>query len=271
MSKFRPGFSHKVVCGFGVVHMQFGLDCIATGIAATLLPCSIDVPILAISSGVFFLLTGAVCLYSAWRKSDASVIASLVLSIISSVLCLVVLIDCGFHIPYVLGRYEIRNFPTPLPPGVEPISRSEMTKRISINALMSVLSLMEGILAIITSGFSCRTLCCHKPEMYAYHQIPMVSLPTGQFSNLLPTAMPVYSDQNTVPLEDTINVPQQNQSSATEVNTQQGTMQVSENTGQPAEQGNERDLMQGVAMVTTENGQNQQKNSLKSNGKSEQD
>ncbi|XP_070536455.1 uncharacterized protein [Ptychodera flava] len=234
MVKLRPGFSHKAACGFGVIHLQFGVDCIAVGIAAAILPCSIDVPILAISSGVLFLLTGAACLFSVWKKTDSWIITSLVLSIISAVLSLVLLIDCGLHIPYLMSRYDVRYIATPRPPELEELYHSEMVKRISINALVAVLSLMEGVLAIITSGFSCRTLCCHKPEMYAYHPIPMVSLPTGQFSNLLPTAMPVYSDQSTAPLEEAMNASEQGKSLGTEVNRQHGTVpsQASENSEQ---------------------------------------
>merc|ERR1712001_233061 len=97
-------------------------------------------------TGFFFGISGGVGLVASNRPSNATIIAFMVLSIISGLFCLpmIVLSAIGFGDQY---RYRY----------------SDGSVR-SFYGLQLLIGLLQGVVAIIASSFSCRTVCCGRKQ-----------------------------------------------------------------------------------------------------------
>jgi len=97
-------------------------------------------------TGFFFGISGGVGLVASNRPSNATIIAFMVLSIISGLFCLpmIVLSAIGFGDQY---RYRY----------------TDGSVR-SFYGLQLLIALLQGVVAIIASSFSCRTVCCGRKQ-----------------------------------------------------------------------------------------------------------
>merc|ERR1712241_1308729 len=96
-------------------------------------------------TGFFFGISGGVGLIASTRPSNASIIAFMVLSIISALFCLPLLVFAG--IGFGEGRWRG--------------NRSESRIFYGIQLLIG---LLQGVVAIVTSSFSCRAVCCGRKQ-----------------------------------------------------------------------------------------------------------
>ncbi|XP_077868648.1 membrane-spanning 4-domains subfamily A member 4A-like [Saccoglossus kowalevskii] len=179
----RHGFAHNTVMGLGITQIFIGIACLALGIVTLLEKCAVYQISAPIWCGVFFLITGVIGCLSSRKKTNATIIASLVLSILSSSLGVIIMIYSELfalikHLPclnessLVCYAYAAHN-----------------KVCVASSIALMVLTFIELVIATINSGFGCRTICCSQgvsPQMYylvgesssvSHEQIPMDDIP----------------------------------------------------------------------------------------------
>jgi len=120
-------------------------------------------------TGLFFGIAGGVGLIASQRPSHCSVIAFMVMSIISSLFAIPLIVISGIGLGtsgYGLSSHE--------------------NLMVLLFCVQLLTALLQGIVAVTTSAFSCRVVCCGKRS----------SNGTVVFSNVVPS----QSDQVAVPL-----------------------------------------------------------------------
>jgi len=97
-------------------------------------------------TGFFFGISGGVGLVASTRPSNASIVAFMVLSIISALFCLPLLVFAG--IGYGDGRWN----------------RYRPVNSRIVYGIQLLIGLLQGVVAIVASSFSCRAVCCGRKQ-----------------------------------------------------------------------------------------------------------
>ncbi|XP_074648111.1 uncharacterized protein LOC141903739 [Tubulanus polymorphus] len=155
----RPGFAHDRTLVLGVIQLLSGVAAI---ILATVAIASMAWGYFVgagIWTGAFFISSGIVGIICSKRKDNCTIIAFLVLSIISSVVALMLVgfSAAGIVIDF-LEQTHLKN-----------------SQVMVVHSLILVIAFIQGICAIVSSTICCKTVCCQgilNPPPYGYPYCP---------------------------------------------------------------------------------------------------
>jgi len=105
-------------------------------------------------TGLVFGIAGGVGLIGAHRPSNCMVISMLVLSILSALFSLPLIVASGIGIGSTKDHIRWRSDDNENVPALRVM--------LAIHSIMLFVGLVQAVVAITTSAFSCRTICCRK-------------------------------------------------------------------------------------------------------------
>ncbi|XP_070545914.1 uncharacterized protein [Ptychodera flava] len=136
----RPGFHQRTIAGLSMCQIGLGLLAIALGMTAIVIECPLYYIGLGIWCGFFYMISGVVGMTSSSNRTNATLVASMVLSVVSaSLFSCVLLSSCALAIHR--GRYDHQT-------------------QLVVDAVLGTVAFGEAVIAIISSAFCCRAVCC---------------------------------------------------------------------------------------------------------------
>ncbi|XP_018668375.2 membrane-spanning 4-domains subfamily A member 8 [Ciona intestinalis] len=161
--------NHKVL---GIMQMIIGVLCIGLAIVSFIIskgyyPSSIRVSGAGIWCGIFFLITGILgFLASKSKNSRCLVIATMVLSIMSSVM--------AFNLIIISITTAV----------VGGTTAGESNATVIIHSVVAFFALFEFVLSIVHSAVCCAGTCCRKSTLQPQSVSHIVQIPQGQPINM---------------------------------------------------------------------------------------
>ncbi|XP_070543495.1 vacuolar protein-sorting-associated protein 36-like [Ptychodera flava] len=146
-------FANCTIAGLSVCQMILGVFSVALGVLSFIVDCDFSTIGTGIWCGVFFMVIGIVGLISAVKKTSGPISALLVLSIISA---------------SMVGTALLASSIAALSMELKCEHECSDVTCIATNALIAIVAVIEVIVAVVTSTFCCRAVCCNRNQIAMY-------------------------------------------------------------------------------------------------------
>ncbi|XP_070540166.1 TOX high mobility group box family member 3-like [Ptychodera flava] len=177
----RPGFASRATAVFGIFQFIFGGICVILGITAIVIKCQLSKSGTGIWCGVMFAVTGLFGIEASLKKTNALIITTMVLSIISATVagsaCIIGIIGAlieeqCYYVPHFdHDGNQLRNCDT------------NYGGRVAVDSILVIVALAELVTAVLQSVFCCRAYCCNqKPSSSMMYIAVRTSEGAGQGS-----------------------------------------------------------------------------------------
>ncbi|XP_070538158.1 membrane-spanning 4-domains subfamily A member 4D-like [Ptychodera flava] len=157
----RPGFASRATMVFGIFQIIFGGICVILGITAIVIQCQLREAGIGIWCGVMFALAGVFGLLASFKKTNAMIITTMVLSIIAATMagsaCITNIIAAAIEQECY---YHYRNYYY--------FCESNYGGRVAVDSILAVVTLAELVIAILQSVFCCAAYCCNQTSSTRY-------------------------------------------------------------------------------------------------------
>ncbi|XP_070540694.1 uncharacterized protein [Ptychodera flava] len=162
----RPGFASRATMVFGIFQMIFGGICVILGITAIVIRCQLREAGIGIWCGVMFALAGVFGLLASFKKTNAMIITTMVLSIIAATMaggaCITNIIAAAIEEECY---YHYRNY---YPYDYDYYCDSSYGGRVAVDSILALVTLAELVIAILQSVFCCAAYCCNQTSSTRY-------------------------------------------------------------------------------------------------------
>ncbi|XP_002734636.1 uncharacterized protein LOC100373964 [Saccoglossus kowalevskii] len=185
----RIGFAHKTITSFGIALIILGTLAIIFGIVPISIGCFPTSYIgTGIWTGIFVIVTGILVCVSGFKKSNCSIIANMVLSIIAAAMAGTALLPLS-AVGIASEEGCIYHYW-----GYSPCDYSHFRTCVAFHSMNLIISIVVTIITIVSACLCCRAVCCHRgPQRAVYYtasgnapqQVPMVSMATPQGTQLV--------------------------------------------------------------------------------------
>ncbi|XP_077985814.1 membrane-spanning 4-domains subfamily A member 8-like [Glandiceps talaboti] len=189
----RPGFAHRLAAALGCCEIVIGVLAIILGSVAIIYESGLYYIGTPIWCGVMMVITGLLGVLSAHYKTSETIVASMVMSIISASICGTVLLSME-SISLAITSYSYCYY-----------ENCKEHKTSGMHATNVALSLIYAIIAIINSAFCCRAVCCGRsqPDTVVYYtpqnQVMPVIQPSIVYSHAIQPGPATFPMQHNVP------------------------------------------------------------------------
>jgi hypothetical protein len=179
---FKKTFPARTVNILAIIQI---VSCFCSIISHIVLLCSvgryggIELSGSGIGCGIFFGFSGIIGCLAARHLFTGRIIAFMVMSVISSCFCLPLLILVAVGLGMAEDR---RRYPSPYYPNVEPLGENWFFSAVAFNAIEIILALITAVVAITSSAYSCKAVCCRKTKTQGtvlYNPAGFQGLPAG--------------------------------------------------------------------------------------------
>ncbi|XP_013420356.1 uncharacterized protein LOC106180777 isoform X1 [Lingula anatina] len=192
----RPGWPHDSALRCAAIQIACGILAFILGIVGIAIGAYLASLGTGIWCGIFYIIAGGLGVGAAKKKTTGLLVSHMVLSILSSLACIVLL---SFASIGVGGEYSncLRNhgyyysYPYEYSNEVYQMCRSIVSGRHIVNSLLIIISVLEGIVAIISSAFTCRGTCCAPKQQQG--QVMYTTSPYGQQAITIQYGQPVMT------------------------------------------------------------------------------
>ncbi|XP_070540119.1 uncharacterized protein [Ptychodera flava] len=161
----RPGFASRPTMVFGIFQLIFGCICIILGSSAFAIECKFHDSGTGIWCGVMFAVTGLFGIEASLKKTNAMIITTMVLSIISATMagsaCIVGIIAAIIEEEcYYLSEYD--DYGNHVRDDDYYDCDTNYGGRVAVDCILAVVALSEIVIAILQSAFCCSAYCCNQ-------------------------------------------------------------------------------------------------------------
>ncbi|XP_070540099.1 membrane-spanning 4-domains subfamily A member 4D-like [Ptychodera flava] len=152
----RPGFASRATMVFGIFQIIFGGICVLQGITAVVIVCKVSESGTGIWCGVMFAVAGSFGIAASLKKTNAMIITTMVLSIISATMAGIACIISVFAAVIEENCYQWDGDWYPY------YCDTEYDGRVAVDSLLAVVALAELVIAVLQSAFCCSAYCCNQ-------------------------------------------------------------------------------------------------------------
>ncbi|XP_002734635.1 uncharacterized protein LOC100373810 [Saccoglossus kowalevskii] len=182
----RKGFANKTITSFGISQIVLGSLAIIFCIVTLSVDCHpVSYVSTGIWTGIFVIVTGILGCVSGYKKNNCTIIANMVLSIIAAVMAGAALLPMSAVGVAVQERcyYYYYDYDT--------CSSGRYASCVASHSINLIVSIIVGVIAILSACFCCRAVCCKKTQNAMYfvpsaqpgntaQQVPMVNMASSQ-------------------------------------------------------------------------------------------
>ncbi|XP_070540233.1 uncharacterized protein [Ptychodera flava] len=161
----RPGFASRATMAFAILQFIFGGICVILGITAIFIECSLSELGTGIWCGVMFAVAGSFGMAASLKKTNAMIITTMVLSIISAIVAgIACYLSSGIAVNEQLCYYSAEHFinGTRVRDDDYYDCDAYYGRRVAVDSILGVVAFAELVTAILQSAFCCGAYCCNQ-------------------------------------------------------------------------------------------------------------